>query len=220
MIDEAGNFNMSSSANPIYCLTLVFHDQDKSINEYIQYFDKGLISLGHDPKKAVHTSPLIRREPPYQNANREELSKLMTLTTIFVKRLPIKYKAFIFDKKESDSYNALLAKMNAEVRMFIHENLDFFQKFDNIILYYDRGQKEISDLLKTTFEEIFKPNVKMKLAFQYDYKLLQAADYICTMEYSKRKWDTGCATKSETVFFGSRRFFMRRYYAGLKKLKF
>ena len=47
------------------------------------------------------------------------MSKLMALTTIFVKNLPIKYKAFIFDKRESDSYNAFLGKMNSEVRMFI-----------------------------------------------------------------------------------------------------
>lgn len=85
---------------------------------------------------------------------------------------------------------------------------------------YDRGQKEISDLLKATFEEIFKPNVEMRLAFQYEYKLLQVADYICTMEYSKKKWDTGRATNSEITFFGSRRLFIKRYYAGLRKLKF
>ena len=220
MIDEAGNFDMRSSANPIYCLTLVFHNQNDSIDDQIKYLEAGLTALGQDSRKAIHTSPLIRREPPYQNMGREELSKLMALVTIFVKKLPIKYKAFIFDKRESDSYNAFLGKMNSEVRMFIHSNLSFFQSFDNIVIYYDRGQKEISDLLKATFEEIFKPNVKMKLAFQYEYKLLQVADYICTMEYSKEKWDTGRATNSEITFFGSRRLFIKRYYAGLRKLKF
>ena len=165
MIDEAGNFDMRSSANPIYCLTLVFHNQNDSIDDQIKYLEAGLTALGQDSRKAIHTSPLIRREPPYQNMGREELSKLMALVTIFVKKLPIKYKAFIFDKRESDSYNAFLGKMNSEVRMFIHSNLSFFQSFDNIVIYYDRGQKEISDLLKATFEEIFKPNVKMKLAF-------------------------------------------------------
>ena len=220
MIDEAGNFDMQFASNPIYCLTLVFHDQNDCIDDQIDYFEKGLVSLGQDPRKAVHTSPLIRREPPYQNMGREEMSKLMALTTIFVKKLPIKYKAFIFNKRESDSYNAFLGKMNSEGRMFIQDNLAFFQAYDNIIIYYDRGQKEISDLLKATFEEIFKPNVEMRLAFQYEYKLLQVADYICTMEYSKEKWDTGRATNSEITFFGSRRLFIKRYYAGLRKLKF
>ena len=119
MIDEAGNFDMQPASNPTYCLTLVFHDQNDCIDDQIDYFDEGLSSLGQDPHKAVHTSPLIRREPPYQNMGREEMSKLMALTTIFVKNLPIKYKAFIFDKRESDSYNAFLGKMNSEVRMFI-----------------------------------------------------------------------------------------------------
>ena len=80
------------------------------------------------------------------------MNPIMTLTTIFVKKLPIKYKAFIFNKRESDSYNAFLGKMNSEVRMFIQNNLAFFQSFDNIIIYYDRGQKEISDLLKAHSE--------------------------------------------------------------------
>ena len=60
MIDEAGNFDMQLASNPIYCLTLVFHDQNDCIDDQIDYFEKGLVSLGQDPRKAVHTSPLIR----------------------------------------------------------------------------------------------------------------------------------------------------------------
>ena len=88
MIDEAGNFDMHLASNPIYCLTLVFHDQNDCIDDQINYFEKGIVSLGRDPRKAVHTSPLIRRKPPYQNMGREEMSKLMALTTIFGEEAP------------------------------------------------------------------------------------------------------------------------------------
>ena len=88
MIDEAGNFDMEHYSNPFYCLTLVFHDQDIDISGDIVLFNSILESTGFQPERAVHASPLIRKEFPYLFSN----------MTAFVSHLPIRYKTFFFEK--------------------------------------------------------------------------------------------------------------------------
>lgn len=219
MIDEAGNFDMSTTCDPLYCITLVFHNQDDDITDAIDGFDSIQRQKGFNPEKAVHVSPLIRKEPPYAEMDKNERKSLFTATASFIQRLPIRYKAFMFDKKQSGSYNAFIAKMISSFNSFIRTNLNYFQQFDKIRIFYDRGQQEVSLLLNSTFVEIF-PNTEMKLAFQNDYKLLQVADYICTLEFAKEKWERGMETKSVVDFFGTRRVFIRNYYNNLRKFQF
>ena len=219
MIDEAGNLNMSASSNPLYCISLVFHNQDYDISGIISDFDEIQRLKGFNPDRAVHISPLIRKEPPYKDLNKADRKSLFTATAAFIQKLPIKYKIFIFDKTQTDTYNSFLAKMLSTIRGFLHENLSYFQQFEQIVIYYDKGQKEISSLFSASFGSAF-PNTEMRVAYQNDYKLLQVADYICTLEYTKQKWDLNRETKSEIDFFGSRRIFIRNYYNNLKKFVF
>ena len=148
-----------------------------------------------------------------------ERKSLFRMTSSFVLRLPIKYKTFIFNKIETDSYKTFLIKMTSEIETFINDNLDYFQSFERIELFYDKGQHEISDILRSTFEKIFYPNVEMRVSYQNDYKLLQVADYLCTIEFTKRKWDIGIETKSERTFFESRRYFVQNYYNKIKMFR-
>ena len=71
MIDEAGNFDMEHYSNPFYCLTLEFHDQDIDISSDIVLFNSILESIGFQPERAVHASPLIRKEFPYQEIDQK-----------------------------------------------------------------------------------------------------------------------------------------------------
>ena len=98
MIDEAGNFDMEHYSNPFYCLTLVFHDQDIDISGDIVLFNSILESTGFQPERAVHASPLIRKEFPYQEIEKRERKRLFSNMTAFVSHLPIRYKTFFFEK--------------------------------------------------------------------------------------------------------------------------
>ena len=219
MIDEAGNFDMDKKSNPFYCLTLVFHNQNDEIHQKIEMFDAQMESRGFFTDKAIHTSPLIRKEPPYGEMDINQRKNLFRMASCFVTQLPIKYKSFIFDKTESDSVRAFQYKMTRAIDSFINYNLSYFQCFDKIILYYDKGQKEISELLHDTFEQEFSPNVELRVAYQNDYKLLQVADYLCTLEFIKKKWDCDRETKAERVFFGTRRSFVQDYYNKIRRIQ-
>ena len=50
-----------------------------------------------------------------------------------------------------------------------------------------------------------------------DYRLMQVADYICTLEQSRIRWDEHRTTKSEKDFFLTRQIFMKNFYKKLRR---
>jgi hypothetical protein len=76
----------------------------------------------------------------------------------------------------------------------------YFDSFDKIIVYYDNGQIELGAILNTVFSIHFT-NVEFRKAEPQKYRLLQAADFICSMELLKIKKDENRLSKSEKQFF-------------------
>lgn len=77
---------------------------------------------------------------------------------------------------------------------------EFFVSFDKIIVYYDNGQSELSATLNAVFSIQFS-NVEFRKAEPQKYRLLQATDFICSMELLKIKRDEKRLSKSEKKFF-------------------
>lgn len=67
-------------------------------------------------------------------------------------------------------------------------------------MYYDNGQAELSAILNAVFSIQFS-NVEFRKAEPQRYRLLQAADFICTMELLKIKREEKRLSKSEEKFF-------------------
>ncbi|MBQ9511878.1 MAG: DUF3800 domain-containing protein, partial [Lachnospiraceae bacterium] len=65
-VDESGDFGKYAKHSPYYVLTMVFHDQGVDITSQLRILNDALQKRGFE-NSAVHTEPLIRREPPYQN---------------------------------------------------------------------------------------------------------------------------------------------------------
>ena len=64
--------------------------------------------------------------------------------------------------------STLLAREFSE---FIRDNLEWLQSYDEIIVYYDNGQTELSTILNAIFNTLLF-NVKFRNAKQVEYKLL------------------------------------------------
>ena len=58
-IDESGDFGKYESHSPFY---IVLHDQSINITDNINALEQHLGNLDY-PRHAIHTGPLIRREP-------------------------------------------------------------------------------------------------------------------------------------------------------------
>ena len=195
---------------------MVFHNQDDDISTEISVLNTKLENTGWN-ESFIHTMPLIRQDEPYAAFLREERIKIFTTFAAFVSALPICYKTFFITKTFYQNESQMEEAFVHQISSFINDRLEYFHHFDKIVIYYDRGQKIISKILRNTFGDIFGGIVDFRTAYQKDYRLMQIADYICTLEQSRIRWDEHRTTKSEKDFFLTRQIFMKNFYKKLRR---
>ena len=209
-IDESGDFGEYEAHSPLYLMTLVFHNQSKDISGGIEHLKKQVVEQGFPREHAVHTGPLVRREKDYRNMELTNRRKLFRHLYDFARVADIRYKTFVFKKREFKDHDALVSRMSRDLGIFVRDNLAFFQSFDNLIVYYDGGQKEITTIINAVFNVLV--DAEIRRVKPSDYCLFQAADLFCTLELVKFKLDSQGMSKSENELFRGPRTFKKNYW--------
>lgn len=210
-IDESGDFGDYEKHAPFYIITLVFHDQSKDINNQIAHLRKHVREAGFPENHAIHSAPLVRREKDYLNLDMTQRRKLFRSLFNFMRLCDIRYKSFVFKKRELSDHDQLVSRMSREIGGFVRDNFEFFRSFDDVIVYYDNGQKEVTNLVNTVFNVFLEADVRK--VNPSDYSLFQAADMFCTLRLLAEKLEDGQASlsKSELDFFLSVRDLKKNY---------
>ena len=215
-IDESGDFGTQSSW---YLLTFVFHDQSLDISSQLSRLSDTLSGLGKSPDKALHTGPMVRREGEYRDVSLKLRRKLFDKLLTFTRTTGVSYASFVVEKKQWPDRLKLKARLSREVSLFLKDHLDLFNSFDKVIVYYDNGQSEITDLINTLFNAYFF-EVDFRKVKPSDYRLFQSADLLCTLEMLRAKLDAGIQiSNSEKIFFESTRRLKKDYLKTVSKLK-
>ncbi len=217
-IDESGDFGEVVDTSPYYIVTFVFHNQADDINKNIKRLEQQLKACGFEDEY-IHTHPIIRKESPYNNLSIDERRKIINKMLRFTMSCDISYFNIVVNKTEAKNKFKLSAKIAKELSEFIRNNLDYFQGYDNIIVYYDYGQQELSVIINTILNTQFN-NVDFRNASPKQYKLLQVADFICSMELLKQKRNSHQLTKSETSFFYKPNELKKNFIKSVEKKKF
>ena len=214
-IDESGFFEKNHSINintrDLYIVSFVFHNKSLSINEDIKAFEQFLSDNNFEPNLPIHTMPIIRRQKPYAEFNRETRKKLFHHLFQFMRRLNIKHKTFVCDNKYCPTKQAIKQSIETYISQMVTDNYDYFNKFDEIVLYYDEGQDYLTKILHSAFAKNlnnyrFKENV-----CQEDYRLLQCADMVCSLELIKQRKENNEYIKAVDDFFKSANKFYKNY---------
>ncbi len=198
-IDESGDFGETKERPAYYLVVFVFHDQGNNIEEHVLKLEESVRSSGFDVEY-IHTGPVIRREEVFARYSIDERRKLLYKMLNFVNRCPISYLTVAVDRREAIDKITLSGKLAKEINRLITEHIEFFSDFDKIIVYYDNGQIELGTILNAVFSIQFS-NVEFRKAEPQKYRLLQAADFICSMELLRIKRDEKRLSKSEEKFF-------------------
>lgn len=98
-------------------------------------------------------------------------------------------------------HDQMVSMISREVSTFLREHLEFLQSFGRIIVYYDNGQKEITNLVNTLFNAFLEAEVRK--VSPSDYSLFQAADMFCTLTLLEEKLESEGLSNSEKEFFMS-----------------
>lgn len=214
-IDESGDFGEYSHQSPYYIIAMVFHDQKTSIMPAVKRLDSELFHMGLD-KICIHTGPIIRKEEIYQNMTIEERRGIFNKMMAFVRQIDIRYKCFFVEKKHLSNVVDITGRLSKKISQFIYENYQEILSFDNVKIYYDNGQVEVSKILSSVFNTLL-PNPEFRKVMPMDYKLFQVADLICTMKLVQIKLDNHMFSKSEKIFFGNLRDLKKNYLKPLNK---
>lgn len=219
-VDESGDFGPYSVHAPYYIITMVFHDQSEDISSQIHKLEQTVESQGFYGKFAIHTAPLIRKEEMYVNYRPNERRALFSKLYYFTLSCDITYTCFAYPKREYEDIYRLQGRMARDIAGFFRDHLDYFQSFDNVILYYDNGQKEISGILNTVMALSFT-EYEVRKVFPIDYKLFQTADLICTLKLLSLKVENNLGlTRSEQLVFHSVRDLKKDFLKGIRKKEF
>ena len=198
-IDESGDFGEVKERPAYYLVTFVMHDQSKSIDEQVTRLEQSVRTAGFDVEY-IHTGPVIRREEVFSKYSIDERRKLLFKMLNFINSCPITCMTAVVDRKEASDKVALSGKLAREINRLLNIHQDFFEAFDKFIIYYDNGQNELSAILNAVLSIHFS-NVEFRKAEPQKYRLLQAADFVCSMELLRIKREEKRLSKSEEKFF-------------------
>ncbi|WP_322151534.1 ABC transporter [Paratractidigestivibacter sp.] len=133
-----------------------------------------------------------------------ERKRLLAAFEGLARRLPFSYKVFAYRRSEVSSPEAFIARFKRDLVNFLTDNLEFFQGFDRVKIYYDNGQQMVTSALHGAIDfTLSKDAVLYRLASAQDYRLFQTVDYLCTLELTDVKYREKCLTETDVKVFGA-----------------
>lgn len=131
-VDESGDTGFIGEASKFYIIVFVFHDQKDDITPHLS-------KIADRPP--FHIAPIIRKENEYKDIDVPTRVKMIRELFLFMTKVPIKIKTFVVRKREvNESRPKLLDRLTKEIYGFLIQNNDYFLSFNQINIYYDKGQ--------------------------------------------------------------------------------
>ena len=198
-VDESGSDCFSDR---YYLLTIVMHDQAQNIADSIEAYETALFAKGL-PDIPFHASPLMNGKDLYAGLDLKTRKMLLGSFRVFFRHTPATYHTFVYKTKEYASLEKLAGTMRRDLVNFLFDNLEEFQSYDAVKVYYDNGQRSVANSLHLALEyALSKSAVIYRSAESAEYRLFQVADYICTVEFTAIKYAEHAATATDEKFFG------------------
>lgn len=222
-VDESGTFDVAdknkNTKKDLYIVSFVFHDKSNPVHNEVLLFEQYIFELGLTKDLPVHTMPLIRQQKPYQYMICDTRRKIFNRLFQFMRKLKLKHKVFVYDKKYSDNKQVIKNNLEKYIEQILDANLQYFKSFDEIVIYYDEGQESLSNTLHNSFAKKLD-NIRFKEDIcQSDYRLLQCADMVCSLELIIQRKEHNEYIKSVDKFFGTGHLFNKNYAKKYKKLE-
>lgn len=218
-IDESGNFGFANAKQPKqYLITMIFHSDLISIKNEIRKLEESIKNSGFDVEY-IHTGLIIRREEVFKHYSLDERRQLLYKILNFLNHIPVLHKTFIIERKIAKDKVSLSGEIGKQINHFITSNYSYFTSFDLIRVYYDGGQVELSSILNAVFS-VALTNVEFRKVQPQKYRLLQVADFICSLELLRIKWNEKRLSKWEKKFFYKSQELQKVFLKSIEKKRF
>ena len=106
----------------------------------------------------------------------------------------------------------LAALIRRDLVSFLVGNLEYFQRFDHVKIYYDEGQDAPKDAVHDAFAYALSKEATVYRNSDYrSFRLAQVADYLCALELTEAKYAAHEETATDVRFFGKASTFRKNY---------
>lgn len=199
-IDESGSDNLRDKH---YLIALVLHDQDDSIDESINRYERALLEKGL-PDIPFHAEPLMNGHASYKDLSLEVRSRLLTSFRVFFRHLPIRYALLAFKTRHYKDVDEVSVAMRKALVSLLFDHIETLQAYDVVKIYYDGGQASINWAVKTAVHYVLaKEAIAYRSAVASEYRLSQAADYICCLESAAIRYEEHRSSATDEKIFGA-----------------
>ena len=215
MIDESGDFGAFQRHSPYYLVAMLFHNARNDIHSAAQLLRNQIANLGYE-SHVLHTGPIIRREGNYINLSVDDRKKLLNALIHFCRRVDVQYTTLCVEKRECNDIIELTSRISKQIHAFVDKHNSLFQSFDDINVYYDNGQIELTRILTSTLSVLLS-NVTFHRVKPSEYELFQLIDMFCSLELAALKFDAKAPSQTELEFFHNNRDFNKNYLKKIRK---
>ena len=198
-VDETGEFGFGNGASELYGVSFTFHEQNDDIMPELNKLNDRLERIGYTDM--IHMADLIMKRGDYSRFPIDKRKSIFNSIYQFSRRISVKYKTIIIDKKYTDNARILRQKLSIEINNMVKEHEKYFNKFNSIVIYYDNGQ----EVLGTILDAIFSRYEGFEHRIEFDHKekrLFQVSDMLTYIDKYDYKYKNKMSfTKSEKYFF-------------------
>lgn len=174
-VDETGEFGFDNGASDLYGVSFTFHEQSVDLKNELIKLNERLEKIGFP--KMIHMADLIMKRGDYQAFDIKKRKSIFNAIYQFSRRIDVKYHTIIIDKRYTDNKRVLKSQLSKEINMMVNNHIDYFNKFDKIVLYYDNGQEYLGVILESIFQRF--DNFEHKIEFNHVQKrLFQVSDML------------------------------------------
>ena len=149
-VDETGDFGFSENSSELYGISFTFHDHKDNISMQINDLNDRLNKIGYDDM--IHMANLVAKRNEYGYFKPEKRKNIFNCIYQFSRKIPIKFKTMMIDKRFLNNKTQLKNKLKYEINKMINDNKEYFNKFDKIVIYYDNGQIDLGKILDSCFK--------------------------------------------------------------------
>lgn len=198
-IDETGEFGFGKGASELYGVSFTFHEHQNDIMPELFKLNNKLSQIGYTDM--IHMADLIMRRGDYTNFDIFTRKSIFNSIYQFSRRISVKYRTIIVDKKYTDNSTVLRQKLAIEINKMIKENEVYFKSFDKIVMYYDNGQETLGTILDSIFLQF--EGFEHRIEFDHKEKrLFQVSDMLTFIDkYDYKYKNKMTITKAEKYFF-------------------
>ena len=198
-IDESGDFGFVDGSSDLYAVSFTLHESLNSINGELNYLNESLNKQNYNGM--LHLAYLVAKRDVYSSFSLEQRKKLFWTIFNFARKVPVKLKTIILDKRYMNNKSQLNKSIFTEISKFVANNKNYFDTFDKIVIYYDNGQETLGAILDIVF--ILNDKIERRIDFDHiEKRLFQVSDMLTFIDKLDYKYHNNMAfTKVEKYFF-------------------